>query len=227
MDRRKIEVAPGIEVTSAWAFPEGFFAGESPGLILAHGAGSNMDHPFLSFVHEALAQRGILTIKFNFPYAEAGRAAPDPPQLLKRTWRAVIQRVRSDCRPKALFLGGKSMGGRYASMVAADGEDVSGLVLLGYPLHPAKRLDALRSEHLARIACPMLFIQGTRDSLCDLETLRGVLVPLSGRATLHLIEEGDHSFTVPKRTGLTKLEVWDRIVDWVATWLNGVVRPGH
>jgi predicted alpha/beta-hydrolase family hydrolase len=142
-----------------------------------------------------------------------------------QTWRAVIQRVRDDGHPGALFLGGKSMGGRFASMVAAADGAVSGLVLLGYPLHPAKRLDRLRSEHLARITCPMLFIQGTRDRLCDLPTLRRVLAPLSPPAVLKLIEEGDHSFKVPKRTGLTEREVWDKIVEWVAAWLIGLAYP--
>jgi len=213
-------VDPGIEVSSVWAFPEDFSAGESPALILAHGAGSNMDHPFLSFVHEALARRGILTIKFNFPYVEAGRKVPDYPQRLVRTWRAVVQRVRTDARPGKLFLGGKSMGGRIATVVVADGEPVSGLVLLGYPLHPAGRLDQLRSEHLGHITCPMLFIQGSRDRLCNLDALERVLAPLPAPVTLHLIEEGDHSFKVPKRTGKTEQEVWGEIVDSIASWLT-------
>jgi predicted alpha/beta-hydrolase family hydrolase len=227
VDRRTIEVETGTEISSVWAFPRRFSVAETPVFILAHGAGSNMDHPFLSFLHEALAERGVLTVKFNFPYTEAGRKAPDHPQRLMQTWRAVIQRVRDEGHPGMLFLGGKSMGGRFASMVAAADGAVSGLVLLGYPLHPAKRLDRLRSEHLARIRCPMLFIQGTRDALCDLPTLRRLLAPLSSLAVLKLIEEGDHSFKVPKRTGLTEREVWDKIVEWVAAWLIGLAYPGR
>jgi predicted alpha/beta-hydrolase family hydrolase len=221
-DRRRIDVDPGIQISSVWAFPEEFSVGESTALILAHGAGSNMDYPFLSFVHEALASRGILTVKFNFPYVEAGRKVPDPPALLAHAWRAIIGRVRSEARPGALFLGGRSMGGRIATNVVADGEPASGLVLLGYPLHPAGRLDALRARHLERIACPMLFIQGSRDKLCDLSTLRSVLAPLSAPITLHLIEEGDHSFKVPKRTGKTEADVRSEIVETVASWLAGV-----
>jgi uncharacterized protein len=226
MDKRKIEVEPGIEVASVWSFPAGLAARECPTLILAHGAGSNMEHPFLSFVQETLTQRGIITVKFNFPYVEAGRKVPDHPKRLARTWRAVIEQVRAEVQPNALFLGGRSMGGRIASMVAAEGEPVSGLVLLGYPLHPAGRLDALRDKHLAHITCPMLFVQGTRDQLCDLATLRGVLALLSVPVTLHLIEEGDHSFKVPKRTGKTSPQIWAEIVGYVGSWMIGMAPTG-
>lgn len=223
VDEHKIEVEPGIEVSSVWAYPEGFCAGKSPGLILAHGAGSDMRNPFLSFVHKALAMRGVAAVKFNFPYMEARRRAPDPPQRLERVWRSVIQRVRTDAKPGPLFLGGKSMGGRIASMVAAHGEPAAGLVLLGYPLQPAGRPDVLRSEHLARITCPTLFVQGSRDRLCDLGLLRSVLANMSAPASLHVIEEGDHSFKVPRRTGKTEPQVWDDIVGVVGSWLTRTV----
>jgi predicted alpha/beta-hydrolase family hydrolase len=219
----KIEVEPGIEVSSVWAYPEQFSAGGSPLLILAHGAGSDMRSPFLSFVHEALAMRGVTTVKFNFPYMEAGGKAPDPPPRLMHAWRSVIQRVRADVNPRALFLGGKSMGGRIASMVAARGEPVAGLVLLGYPLQPAGRPDVMRSEHLARLTSPVLFIQGSRDRLCNLDLLRGVLANMPAPVTLHVIEDGDHSFKVPKRTGKTERQVWDEIVEVVASWLIGSI----
>jgi uncharacterized protein len=221
MDRRKITVEAGIEISSIWAIPDRSAARPAPALILAHGAGSNMDHPFLTFVHQALAQRGIASVKFNFPYTEAARKAPDTPERLARTWRAVIECVRSEISPTALFLGGKSMGGRIASQVVAAGEPASGLVLLGYPLHPAGRPEALRVKHLANIYCPMLFIQGSRDRLCDLDTLKRVLPQLPASVTLHVIEEGDHSFKVPKRTGRTEQEIWDEIVEIAAAWLLG------
>jgi predicted alpha/beta-hydrolase family hydrolase len=218
VDEHKIEVEPGIEVSSVWAYPDGFSASSSV-LILAHGAGSDMRSPLLSFVHEALALRGVATVKFNFPYREAGRKAPDPPPRLMHAWRSVVQRVRADAQPGALFLGGMSMGGRIASMVAARGEPGAGLVLLGYPLQPAGRPDVLRSEHLARIKCPVLFVQGSRDRLCNLDLLRGVFASMSVSVTLHVIEDGDHSFKVPKRTGKSERQVWDEIVDVVASWL--------
>lgn len=216
---REIEVEPGVEVASVWSFPPGFAAGVSPGLILAHGAGSDMRSPFLSFVHEALATRGVMTVKFNFPYVEAGRKAPDPPQRLLQTWRAVIRRVRVEADPGPLFLGGKSMGGRIASMLVAGGAPAAGVALLGYPLQPAGRPDVLRAEHLARVTCPLLFVQGSRDRLCDLGRLRTVLAGLSAAVTLHVIEEGDHSFKVPKRSGRTERQVWDEIVAVVGSWL--------
>lgn len=222
----KIEVEPGIEVSSAWALPEGFSARKSPGLILAHGAGSDMRNPFLSFVHEALARRGIATVKFNFPYTEAGRKAPDPPHRLVRTWRAVIQRVCTDAHPEPLFIGGRSMGGRIASVAAAQGEPAAGLVLLGYPLQPAGHPETLRSEHLARIKCPMLFVQGSRDRLCDLGLLQSILGRMSAPTTVHVIEEGDHSFKVPKRTGKTERQVWDDIVAAVGSWLTQTAMLG-
>jgi predicted alpha/beta-hydrolase family hydrolase len=223
VDEHKIELEPGVAVSSVWAFPEGFTAGKSPALILAHGAGTDMRNPLLSFVHEALAQRGVVTVKFNFPYMEAGRKAPDPPQRLAHAWRTVLQRVRADANPGALFLGGKSMGGRIASLVVAGGEPAAGLVLLGYPLQPAGRPETLRSEHFARIACPVLFIQGSRDRLCDLNLLRGAMATMSAPVTLHVIEAGDHSFKVPQRSGKTERQVWDEIVGVVAAWLATAV----
>lgn len=219
IERHKIEAEPGIEVSSIWAYPNEFSAGRAAGLILAHGAGTDMHNPFLSFMQEALAMRGMLTVKFNFPYKEAGRNAPDPPQRLARAWRAVAKRVRADAKPAALFLGGKSMGGRIASMLVADGEPAAGLVLLGYPLQPAGHPEVLRFEHFARITCPVLFVQGSRDRLCDLAPLRSVLPAIPAAATVHVIDEGDHSFKVPKRTGKTERQVWDEIVEVVASWL--------
>ena len=220
VDERKIELEPGVAVSSVWAFPEGFIPGKSPALILAHGAGTDMRNPFLSFVHETLAQRGVMTVKFNFPYMEAGRKAPDPPQRLAHAWRAVMQRVRADANPGALFVGGKSMGGRIASLVVASGEPAAGLVLLGYPLQPAGRPETLRSEHFARIACRVLFVQGSRDRLCDLNLLRGAVAKMSAPVTVHVIEAGDHSFKVPQRSGKTERQVWDEIVGVVGAWLS-------
>ncbi len=203
-----------------WSFPQGYRASREPAVILAHGAGADMHHPFLSFVHEALARSDILSVKFNFPYMELGHKAPDPPQRLARAWRAVIADVREQANPGALFIGGKSMGGRIASHVAAEGEPVSGLIFLGYPLHAAGRVDTLRAKHLAGIASPMLFVQGSRDKLCDLGKLEAAL---AGREaiTLHVIEAGDHSFRVPKRAGRSEADIWQEIAASVVSWLGG------
>jgi predicted alpha/beta-hydrolase family hydrolase len=223
VDEYPIELEPGVAMSSVWAFPEGFTAGQSPALILAHGAGADMRNPLLSFVHEALAQRGILTVKFNFPYMETGRKAPDPPQRLLQAWRAVVQRVRTGANPGALFLGGKSMGGRIASRLVAGGEPAAGLVLLGYPLQPAGRPETLRSEHFARITCPALFIQGSRDRLCDLQLLRTAVAAIAAPVSLHVIEAGDHSFKVPRRSGKAERQVWDEIVEVIGSWLATAV----
>jgi uncharacterized protein len=226
LDEHRIEVEPGVEVSSVWAYPMQYAPGTSAGLILAHGAGTDMRSPFLTFLQEALATRGMLTVKFNFAYREAGRKAPDPPQRLMHTWRKVIERVRADAGPGALFLGGRSMGGRIASMVAAEGEPANGLVLLGYPLQPAGRPEVVRSEHLARITSPLLFVQGSHDRLCDLGLLRSILAKLSAPSTVHVIEDGDHSFKVPKRSGKTEQQVWDDIVTTTASWLKQMTPIG-
>ncbi len=181
-----------------------------------------MHSPFLSFHHEAIAARGVLSVKFNFPYKERGAKVPDRAPLLEATWRALIAAVRNDIElgPARLFLGGKSMGGRIASQVVAAGEECAGLVFLGYPLHPPKRPERLRADHLPAISCPMLFIQGTRDTLCDLALLREVLARLQAPSTLHVIEGGDHSFRVLKRSGRRESDILREIAGIVARFLS-------
>jgi hypothetical protein len=220
---RKIPIGPDAEVSSVWAAPDDYRPGRDDALILAHGAGNDMHSPFLNHVHERLADRGVLTVKFNFPYKERGGKAPDRTPVLEATWRAVAAAVRADAlAPARLFLGGKSMGGRMATHLAAAGEACAGLVLLGYPLHPARKPERLRDEHLPRIACPMLFIEGTRDPLCDLDLLRGILKTLPAPVQLHVIDGGDHSFKPPKRMGRAEPEVWDEIVTVTAEWMSRV-----
>lgn len=216
---RPITVSPDVAVSSVWGVPQPWSAERA--LVLAHGAGNDMHAAFLSWLHETLAGRGTLTVKFNFPYAERGARAPDRPAVLEATWRAVARSVREDpeLAPKQLVLGGKSMGGRFASMIAADGEPCAGLVLLGYPLHPAGQANKLRVDHLMRLHVPTLFVQGTRDALCDIDLLEGALARMSAPVTLHRIEEGDHSFVVPKRLGRDAKEIWAEIADVTEQWL--------
>ncbi len=218
---RKISVGPESEVSAVWAVPDAYRPGRDAGLILAHGAGNDMHSAFISTVHEQLARRGVLTVKFNFPYKERGGKAPDRAPVLEAAWRAVAAAVRADeLAPGRLFLGGKSMGGRMATHLAAAGEPCAGLVLLGYPLHPARKPEKLRVEHLPRIRCPMLFIEGTRDPLCDLTLLRGILATLSAPVTLYVIEGGDHSFNLPKRLGRDGRDVFDEIVSVTEEWMH-------
>lgn len=189
--------------------------------VLAHGAGAGMRHPFLSSVAEALGKRGVATFRYQFPYMEAGRRRPDPPGRLAETVRRAVETAAERSGDLPIVAGGKSMGGRMTSQAAADGElpGVRGLVFLGFPLHPAGRPGIARAEHLARVEVPMLFLQGTRDALADLELTRGVCGRLN-RATLHVVEGGDHSFHVLKRSGRTDgevlAEIRESIVDWLA-----------
>jgi uncharacterized protein len=220
--RRRIALPGGGAVSAVVALPPGFRrGGRTPAVILGHGAGSDMTNPFLSTVQAGLAREGFVAVKFNFPYTEARRRAPDPRPVLQRCYRAVVDAVLADRRlaPPWIAIGGKSLGGRIASYVAAAGAPVRGLLFLGYPLHPAGRPERLRSDHLPGIALPMLFVQGTRDALCDLELLRPVLTRLP-RATLHTIDGGDHSFRVPRRAGRTDAEVWNEIAGVAARWLR-------
>jgi len=216
---RAIAVSPDLAVSSVWGVPRDYDADRA--LVLAHGAGNDMRSPFLSYLHTTLAERGVLTVKFNFPYTECGARAPDRPPVLEATWRAVAAAVRDDpeLAPRNLVLGGKSMGGRFASMIAAQGEPCAGLVLLGYPLHPAGQPDKLRVDHLADLRVPTLFVQGTRDPLCDMALLEAALEPLTAPVTLHRIEEGDHSFAVPRRLGRDSRAIWEEIAGVVEQWL--------
>ena len=194
------------------------------GYVLAHGAGAGMEHPFLEAVARALTTRGVATLRYQFPYTEAGGRRPDPPGVLHATVRAAVARARELMPDLRLFAGGKSMGGRMTSNAAADRplDGVSGLIFLGFPLHPPKRPAIDRAEHLARVTLPMLFLQGTRDDLADLELIRQVSAGVGPRATLHVVEGADHSFAVLKRSGRTGAEVLEELADTIAAWARSV-----
>jgi uncharacterized protein len=207
--------------------PPGFVAGKTPALVLAPGAGSRLEHPFLEQLATALASE-LLVVRFNFPYQEARRGRPDPTPRLEATYRAVLHWLAAQPahQPGPLIAGGKSMGGRMGSHLAAAGEPMAGLALLGYPLHPPGRPDRRRDEHLAAIRCPILFIQGSRDSLCDLALLRPVLDRLAAPHRLVVIPEGDHSFKAPKRAGRSPEEIFALIRDELRGFVAAVARGG-
>lgn len=164
-------------------------------LIIAHGAGGPMYSPFITLFHRGMAEKGYLTVKFNFPYMEARRKVPDKREILEASYREVIETIKNGkYQPKRVFVGGKSMGGRIASQVAAAGEEVDGLFFLGYPLHRPGQLDMLRDEHLYRIEKPMLFISGTKDQFAKKELLDQVVSKLGDKAKIDWIEGGDHSY---------------------------------
>lgn len=220
-ERRLIPVDPERQVSSIWTAPGSFRPGGTV-VVLAHGAGNDMDSPFMRAVHEGLAARGFAVVRFNFPYKERGGKLPDRMPVLEQTWRAVLAAVGADpqWRPGRVVLAGKSMGGRVASHLAAAGEPCDGLVFFGYPLHPANKPDKLRVSHLPAITCPMLFLAGTRDPLCRLDLLRSHLAPLGARAVVHEVAGGDHSFKVLKRLGRTPEAVMDELLDVTAQWLR-------
>jgi predicted alpha/beta-hydrolase family hydrolase len=194
------------------------------GVIVAHGAGNNMEAPFLVAFSEGLAAAGYPTLRFNFLYSERGRKAPDKYGTLAETWgsAAAFFRERLSQRIDSWVAAGKSMGGRAASQMVADGLLAAGrLIFLGYPLHSAGDKERLRDAHLYRVNVPMLFFAGTRDALCDLRRLQPVLGHLTAPWNLRVIEGGDHSFHVPKLAGASEAETYGRIVQETVRWLEG------
>jgi len=196
-------------------------------LILAHGAGAPQTHPFMVAAATALAQRGLAVVTFNFPYMDARRRLPDRAPVLERTWLDVLAHVASrDGLPRAVFIGGKSMGGRMASHVAVEDRqgDLAvtprGLVFLGYPLHPPGKPQQRRDAHLPGLVGPALFVQGSRDAFGTPDELSSVIAALGERATLHVVEGGDHSFAVPRASGRKTSDVLNGIWDVVATWVR-------
>ncbi|MCP1974768.1 alpha/beta family hydrolase [Bradyrhizobium elkanii] len=189
--------------------------------VFAHGAGAGMTHPSMAVIAEGLAERGIATLRYQFPYMEKGSKRPDPPAVAQATVRAAVAEAVRRCGELPLFAGGKSFGGRMTSQAQAKAPlaGVRGLVFLGFPLHPAGKPSSERAKHLAEVKVPMLFLQGTRDALAELDLLEPVVKGLGARATLHLVQEADHSFHVLKRSGRNDREVMTELLDAFAGWV--------
>jgi predicted alpha/beta-hydrolase family hydrolase len=218
-----ISVGEAKAVSGVVCVPEEFKAGETTAVIVAHGAGNDREHPLIVTVSQGLAETGFLTLRFNFPYREKGRKAPDPQNTLILTWQAVWQflEVHPEYPTDEIVAVGKSMGGRVASQMVADGLlPASRLIFLGYPLHPPGKKERMRDAHLYHIGIPMLFFVGTRDPLCDLVQLRSVLDRIEAPSYLEPVEGGDHSFRVPKSADTTQQEVYDRILQRTVDWLE-------
>ena len=192
-----------------WLLP----AGARALFVFAHGAGAGMRHPFMEGTALRLAGQGVATMRYQFPYMDRGSRRPDPPSVLISTVRAAVETARRSELQLPLIAGGKSMGGRMTSLAAAEEPlpGVRGLVFMGFPLHAAGRPSSDRGAHLAGVQLPMLFLQGTRDKLADLELLRPVCSELAERARLHVIDEADHSFHVPKRSGRSDSDILDEL----------------
>jgi len=193
-------------------------------LVLAHGAGAGMRHSFLGALADALSAAGIATFRYQFPYMEQRRRAPDRPPVLTATVAAAAQAAKQALPGLPLLAGGKSMGGRMTSTAASQQllNQVRGLVFFGFPLHPPNRPGTTRAQHLAKVTVRMLFLQGTRDTFADLKLLRPICTELSPQATLHTINDADHSFHVPKSTGKTDLEVLHELVETVSSWAEEI-----
>jgi predicted alpha/beta-hydrolase family hydrolase len=216
----KWRVKVGAEETSAVFEP----ALESSGAALfvcAHGAGGHMADRGMLAVTEKLRQRGLHIVRFNFPYREKGSSHPDTMPRLKECIAAVASHARRELGPQTLILGGRSMGGRAASMLAAEEFPCDGLLLLAYPLHPAGRPEELRDAHLAQIKVPVLCLNGTRDALCRRDLMDRVVDRLTDRWTMHWLEGADHSFHVLKTSGRSDEDVLSEIAEASGTWVSG------
>ena len=194
-------------------------------LVLAQGAGAGMRHAFMEAIAQRLAVRGIATLRYQFPYFEKGSRRPDPRPILLASVRSAVAEAERLAPELPLFAGGKSMGGRMTSMAAADESlaGVRGIAFFGFPLHPTGKPGTERAEHLEKVAVPMLFLQGTRDKLADLELLRPVCETLGRRATLQISEGADHSFHVLKRSGRIDDDVLDELAERTRSWITEVL----
>ncbi len=214
----KFALAQGAPVSGLLDAPTGAQAG----YVFAHGAGAGMNHPFMAAIAGGLAERAIATLRFQFPYMEQGSKRPDSPKVAQAAVRAAVQEAARRMPGIPLFAGGKSYGGRMTTQAQAAGPlaGIRGIVLVGFPLHPAGKPSTERANHLSEVDIPMLFLQGTRDTLADLALMRQVTGKLGSRATLHVLESADHSFHVPVRSGRDDEQVRDELLDTMAEWMK-------
>lgn len=191
-------------------------------MALAHGAGAGMRHPFLGALAHELSAVDIATFRYQFPYMEQRRRAPDRPPVLTATVAAAVHAAQQAAPGLPVLAGGKSMGGRMTSTAASQQplDQVRGLVFFGFPLHPPNQPGTKRADHLAKVTVPMLFLQGTRDTFADLTLLRPVCAKLNPQPTLHIIESADHSFHVLKSSGKTDAEILRELAQTTATWAS-------
>jgi predicted alpha/beta-hydrolase family hydrolase len=209
-------VAVGAEETSAIYEPAD--GKERAVFVCAHGAGGSMSDKNTIAAARALREAGFGVVRFNFLYRERGSGAPDRMPKLTACFEAVVARVREELEPQTLIVGGRSMGGRAASMLASEGFAADGLLLLAYPLHPPGQTDKLRDAHLPAIEMPVLCINGTRDTFCDQDLMKSVLKKLGSNWTMHWIEGADHGFHVPRSSGRTDADVVTEIAETSKAW---------
>jgi predicted alpha/beta-hydrolase family hydrolase len=221
MDERALSIAVGAERVSGLLLrPDDATAL----LVFAHGAGAGMAHKSMESNARGLAERGIATLRYQFPYMEKGSRRPDPPRIAHAAVRAAVAKAGELAPDLPLFAGGRSFGGRMTSQAQAIAPlpGVRGLVFVGFPLHPEGKPGTERAEHLSEVDIPMLFISGERDALAELGLLKPVVAGLGGRATLHLVADADHSLKVPARSGRTHAEAEAEALDAIAEWVAGL-----
>ena len=190
--------------------------------VFAHGAGADMNHAFMASIAQGLAERGVASLRFNFPFMEQGSKRPDSPAVAHAAIRAAVAEAARHLPGVPLFAGGKSYGGRMSTQAQAAEPlpGVKGLVLVGFPLHPAGKPCTERAAHLAGVRLPMLFLQGTRDALADLDLITQTTAKLGKKATLHIVDGADHAFHVLVRSGRTDAQVRDELLDSMAAWMT-------
>ena len=189
-------------------------------VVLAPGAGAPITHDFMQTVAAGLGDKGLRVARFNFVYLEKGKKSPDRQPILEETYTSAVEALADETKNRRVVLGGKSMGGRISSHVVAAGFEADGLVFLGYPLHPPGRPDRIRDQHLHGVKVPMLFVEGTRDPFCPLDTLERVRGELPGPTDLLVVDDGDHSFKVRKSSGRSTADALNQVIDDVARWVG-------
>lgn len=218
MERISFEVNEAQRVSALLEVP----ASARAAFVLAHGAGAGMNHPFMDAMALGLFERGLAVLRYQFPFMENGSKRPDLPALAQATVRAAVHETSRQLPGVPLFAGGKSFGGRMTSQAQAAQPmpDVRAIVFLGFPLHAADKPSLVRSEHLARVLCPMLFLQGTRDKLADFTLIESMVQSLGARATLESITGADHGFHVLVRSGRTDAQVLVQLLDALVRWID-------
>ncbi|MEM7409118.1 MAG: alpha/beta family hydrolase [Myxococcota bacterium] len=213
------------EVSAVLGVPRWWPTGSRVSVVMAHGAGADMNDPAIVGVHRELTERRYLSLRFNFPFAEAGKRKVDEMPVLRRALRAAISALGRDptAAPAHLFLGGVGMGSQVAADLASSRVRVDGLFLAGYPLHPASNPEELQPEQLFRIVSPALFLQGDRDKFCDVDALRRTLTRVGAPTILKVIQEADHKFKVLKKSGRTPEEVYEQMSNALDEWIQALL----
>ena len=212
------------EVSAILGVPQWWPTGQRVGVVLAHGGLRDLSDPVIEYLQNALTERRCLTLRFNFPFGEAGKKRPDPPEVLQRTFRAAIATLARDpnAAPAHLFLGGKGLGGLVAADLAGARERVDGVFFMGFPLHPPGKPELIRPERLFRIISPMLFLQGERDRHCDLDLLRRTLSRVGAPTSLQVVQEADQHFKVLRKSHRTDEQVNEELLVYLDAWIHKV-----